>query len=438
MTETPKRTRILVVDDEKGLRDLVTDILSPEHEVASARNGSEALAMLESGDTSLVLSDVRMPGMDGLELLSVIRHRWPHVPVIMLSAFGTIPQAVTAIREGAFDFLEKPLRSPKTLRGLVRRALGAASRPAAGPAAKLPDFVCEDPLSIQVREVLERVAPRDTTVLLTGESGAGKEVAARLVHALSPRASGPFIAVNVAAIPASLLEDELFGHEKGAFTGADRPRQGVFEAADSGTLFLDEIGEMSTELQARLLRVLETQSFTRLGGSRTVEVDVRLLAATNRDLSTEVRSGRFRQDLYYRLGVFPVHLPALRERPGDIIPLAKRFFTELSGGASMELTSGQERALMAHDWPGNVRELHNVIERGLVLSRDGRLELPDLWSTRDEDTRGPMGTLKDMERQAVVQALEKAGGSRKMAAEILGISLRNLQYKIKEYGLKRR
>jgi DNA-binding NtrC family response regulator len=436
MTSEKADTRILVVDDERGLRDLISDILAADgHEVDTARDGGEALARLGEQAFSLVISDLRMPGMDGLALLAAIRERWPAMPVIILTAFGTIPEAVEAIRRGAFDFVEKPVRSPKAMRGLVRRALGAARRPTAPRDGDLPAFVCEDPRSEEVREMLHRVAGRDTTVLLTGESGTGKEVAARLLHALSPRAGAPFVAVNVAAIPETLLEDELFGHVRGAFTGADRGRPGVFEAADGGTLFLDEIGEMGQDLQARLLRVLETQSFTPLGSTRTVEVDVRLVAATNQDLHAEVRAGRFRQDLYYRLGVFPVHLPPLRERLRDVVPLARRFLDEL-GAAGRTLSAEDESRLLSYSWPGNVRELRNVIERALVLSPDGELRLPELSEPEARVSETGPPTLKEMERQAVVRALERAGGNRRKAAAMLGISLRNLQYKIKRYGLK--
>ena len=426
--------RILVVDDEQGIRDLVRDILSSDgYEVDAASSAPAALELLEERTYAIVLSDVKMPGMSGIELLAEIKKRRPELPVILLTAFGTIPQAVEAIREGALDFLEKPVKSPKVLRGIVRRGIDATRRDV--PSA-LPDLVCEDPVSRATRELLEKVAPGDTTVLLTGESGTGKEVAARFIHALSRRSDGPFVAVNAAAIPSSLLEDELFGHEKGAFTGADQRRQGLFEAADGGTLFLDEIGEMSPDLQSRLLRVLETQSFQRLGGTSQTEVDVRLVAATNRDLGKAVREGGFREDLYYRLGVFPVHLHPLRERPADILPLARHFAAQISGGAA-SLSKEAAEKLSSHSWPGNARELRNVIERALVLAPGGPIE-PSHLSLSTPAGEPPSGTLKDMERQAVIRALEKAGGNRKEAARILGISLRNLQYKVKEYGLKKR
>jgi two-component system response regulator FlrC len=427
--------RILVVDDEQGIRDVVRDILEAGgYEVVPAPSAEDALRILEEQTFAIVLSDVKMPGMSGIELLSAIKKRRPDLPVILLTAFGTIPQAVEAIREGALDFLEKPVKSPKVLRGIVRRGIDAAAREVPASPGALPDLVCEDPRSCATRELLDKVAPRDTTVLLTGESGTGKEVAARYIHALSRRSGGPFVAVNAAAIPSNLLEDELFGHEKGAFTGADQRREGLFEAADGGTLFLDEIGEMSPDLQSRLLRVLETQSFQRLGGTAQTEVDVRLVAATNRDLKKAVREGRFREDLYYRLGVFPVHLHPLRERPADILPLARHFAAEMSGGTA-SLSEEAESRLSAHPWPGNARELRNVIERALVLAPGGPIE-PAHLSLATPTSDAPSGTLKDMERQAVIRALEQAGGNRKEASKILGISLRNLQYKVKEYGLK--
>ncbi len=431
------KERILVVDDEQGIRDLVCDILASDgYEVDAAPSAAAALELLARRDFAIVLSDVKMPGMSGIELLAEIKKRRPALPVILLTAFGTIPQAVEAIREGALDFLEKPVKSPKVLRGIVRRGIDSSSRDATAAPGPLPEFVCEDPLSRSTREMLEKVAPRDTTVLLTGESGSGKEVAARLIHALSRRSGGPFVPVNAGAIPPGLLEDELFGHERGAFTGADQQRRGLFEAADGGTLFLDEIGEMSPDLQTRLLRVLETQSFQRLGGTSQTEVDVRLLAATNRDLKRAVREGGFREDLYYRLSVFPVHLHPLRERPADILPLARHFAAQISGSTA-SLTAEAESKLASHSWPGNARELRNVIERALVLAPGGPIE-PAHLSLSASASEPPSGTLKDMERQAVIRALEKAGGNRKEAARILGISLRNLQYKIKDYGLKKR
>ncbi|MBW2264061.1 MAG: sigma-54-dependent Fis family transcriptional regulator [Deltaproteobacteria bacterium] len=429
--------RILVVDDEQGIRDLVSDILASDgYEVDAAPSAAAALELIEERDFAIVLSDVRMPGMSGIELLSELKKRRPDLPVILLTAFGTIPQAVEAIREGALDFLEKPIKSPKVLRGIVRRGINASYRDVTAAPPTLPDFVCEDPVSRSTRELLDKVAPRDTTVLLTGESGSGKEVAARYIHALSSRSSGPFVPVNAAAIPSNLLEDELFGHEKGAFTGADRQRQGLFEAADDGTLFLDEIGEMSSDLQTRLLRVLETQSFQRLGSSTQTEVDVRLIAATNSNLRKAVREGGFREDLYYRLSVFPVHLHPLRERPADILPLAHHFAAQISGG-NASLTADAESSLASHAWPGNARELRNVIERALVLAPSGTIESSHL-ALEEPAVVAPSGTLKDMERQAVIRALDQAGGNRKEASRILGISLRNLQYKIKEYGLKKR
>jgi two-component system response regulator FlrC len=430
------RERILVVDDERSIRDLLTDILASDgYDVEAADSAASALRLLEKASYALVLSDVRMPGMDGLELLASLRRTHPMTPVILLTAFGTIPQAVEAIQMGALDFIEKPVRSPKVLRGIVRRAIASSTAPV--PPSPSLSFIAEDPTSLAVLELVRRVATRSTTVLLTGESGTGKEVAARTLHALSRRSQAPFVAVNAAAIPATLLEDELFGHEKGAFTGAGASRPGLFETADGGTLFLDEIGEMSPELQSRLLRVLETQSFTRLGSSTTVEVDVRLVAATNRDLRQAVRERTFREDLYYRLSVFPIHMPTLRARPGDVLPLARHFVREISG-RDVEITPAAASRLLAHTWPGNVRELRNTLERALVVAPAGPIDAGHLTIDPATVAAPASGTLKDMEREAVLQALEKAGGNRKKAAQILGISLRNLQYKIKEYGLKRK
>ena len=440
----PEKPLVLVVDDEQGIRDLVTDILEGSgHTVVAAANGREAMTRLEARGFDLMVSDVRMPVMDGIELLEHVKERWPGLPVIMLSAFGTIPQAVQAMRNGAFDFLEKPIQSPKALRGIVRRAIESAREDAAAREGDPPPFLGDSAAMASVREIVERVATRDTTVLVLGESGTGKEVAARYLHARSRRSGATFVAVNTAAIPATMLEDELFGHEKGAFTGADRERIGVFEAADGGTLFLDEIGDMSPDLQSRMLRIIETQAFTRLGGTRQIDVDVRLIAATNRDLAREVKEGRFREDLYYRLSVFPVRMPPLRERTDDILPLAMHFAAEIASRAGQPapgISEGATRRLLAHSWPGNVRELKNVIERAMIMVKGPSIECDAVVidETDGHVDKPASTTLKEMEKSAVLRALEQSGGNRKSAAEALGISLRSLQYKIKEYGLKRR
>jgi two-component system response regulator FlrC len=393
-----------------------------------------------------------MPGLDGLALLAAAR-RLPDPPVVvLLTAYGSVPQAVDAMRLGAFDFVEKPLPSPATLRRIVARALAAraAQAPASGDAARADaeagDFLARHMVAgramAAATSLIRAVAPRDTTVLITGESGTGKEVVARAIHALSRRRDGPFVAVNSAAIPEGLIESELFGHEKGAFTGATASRAGVFESAAGGTVFLDEVGELSAAVQARLLRVLQERTVTRVGSQRTVDVDFRLIAATHRELGALVRQGRFREDLYYRIAVLPIGLPPLRERTEDIEPLVRRFLRELEPHRDATVSPEALRRLGEHSWPGNVRELRNVIERALVLTGEAAIGIEHLQLEPGPGgpgaTSDPAGSrLRDLEQRAILEALEAVGGNRRAAAERLGISLRTLQYRLKEYGIGR-
>jgi two-component system response regulator FlrC len=434
-TSSGARARILVAEDDPAMQRLLQRILvDAGHEVVTVADGLAAVARLEQ-PFDVVLTDMRMPGADGTQVLQFVRRRWPATPVIVITAFGSIPGAVDAMRLGAFDYLSKPLPDPAALRTVVARALESGG----GGGASL-DLVVEDPAMQQVVTAARRVAERDTTVLLLGESGTGKEVIARLVHDQSPRSAGVFVAVNCAALSESLLESELFGHEKGAFTGAVARHEGRFEQADHGTLFLDEVGEMSAGLQAKLLRVLQEKSFERVGGERPISVDVRLVAATNRDLHAAVRGGTFREDLYYRIAVFPLEIPPLRRRRADILPLAEHFLHLLTRGPSRTaptLTEDARRALVAYGWPGNVRELQNVMERSLILGGGGAIDaatlglpLGDAAASTDEAT-----TLKELERRAIEAALAAESGNRRRAAKRLGIALRTLQYKIKEYGL---
>jgi two-component system, NtrC family, response regulator AtoC len=432
------RRRILIAEDDPSMQQLLRRILSEEgYEVVAVDDGMAAMARLEQ-PFDLLLTDMRMPGADGIQLLQFSRRRWPHTPVIVLTAFGTIPSAVDAMRLGAFDYLGKPLPDPQTLRDVVHRALLSDGPHGAAEA----DLVVVDPAMKHVVETAHRVAGRDTTVLLLGESGTGKEVIARLIHESSARAPWPFVAVNCAALTESLLESELFGHEKGAFTGALARHEGKFEQADRGTLLLDEVGEMSAALQAKLLRVLQERTFERVGGERAITVDVRLIAATNRDLQEAVHRGAFREDLYYRLAVFPIEIPPLRRRRADIIPLAEHFLHLLTRGPSRTapaLTEGAREALSAYSWLGNVRELQNVIERSLILSggepiTEEILGLPSGPSTAVAGS-DQIETLKEMEKRAIHAALAAESGNRRRAAKRLGIALRTLQYKIKEYGL---
>ncbi len=440
------RHTILVVDDEPAQRQFLRAVLEREYQVSSAASGEEARKLLQNRGFDLVISDQRMPGMSGLELLAWIREHQPEVPVVLLTAFGSIDSAVEAMKMGAEDYLTKPVESPDQLRLVVarclerkrlkaQRALSRVEKEAEFPA----DVVAESPAMRQVLILAEQVARQPTTVLITGESGTGKEVVARHIHRRSPRAEAPFVAVNCAALTESLLESELFGHEKGAFTGAVQSRPGRFELAHGGTLFLDEVGETSLALQTKLLRVLQEQQFERVGGTRTLAVDVRVVAATNRDLRQAIAERTFREDLFYRLNVFPIHLPPLRERREDILPLAEQFLRRLAArmGQPPRVLSDEARAaLLAYDWPGNVRELQNAMERALIVASGESIRPEDLPVSAGRFVPpSPRPSLAEIEKQAILQTLERCGGDRRRTAEALGISLRTLQYRLKEYGL---
>jgi DNA-binding NtrC family response regulator len=436
--------RILVVDDDPGFRNLLETILVGEgYSVESGGSVGEALRAGERRKYDLVITDLKLPDGDGLQVLRWWTENMPETPVIMITAFGTIASAVEAMKLGAVDYLGKPLSGPDELRLLVRKALD--QRQLAGSLQFLreeeasrfscDDMIGEDPRMQRVLELARRVAPTDTTVLITGESGTGKELIARCIHANSHRAEKIFVAVNCAALSPSLIESELFGHEKGAFTGAAGQHIGRFERAHGGTLFLDEIGELDGNLQAKLLRVLQERTFERVGGSREIAVDVRVFAATNRNLKQSVADGRFREDLYYRLNTFPIEVPPLRDRPADIPKLA-HFFLERAarnlGKPHLALTPEAEEVLLAYAWPGNVRELENTMERVAILC-DEAVEPDDLPVTRSGPARPVL--FKDIERQAIEDALRANDGNRTRTARQLGISLRTLQYRLKEYGL---
>ncbi|MHB1045652.1 MAG: sigma-54-dependent transcriptional regulator [Thermoanaerobaculia bacterium] len=418
--------RLLVVDDEPSFRALLRDILEGAgHGVTEARDGSEALAFLERTTFDLVLTDRRMPAVDGLELLRRIRARTSPPPVVVLTAHGSIPEAVEAVRLGAADYIAKPLPSPEALVDLVASLL---------PREDDGEIVTADPAMKELLDLVDRVAPRDVAVLVTGESGAGKELVARRLHARSPRAKGPFVAVNAAALPETLAESELFGAERGAFTGADQARAGRFEEAAGGTLFLDEVGELPLALQSKLLRVLEERVVRRLGGSRDVPVDVRLVAATNRDLTRETEEGGFRQDLFFRLAVVVVNVPPLRERPDDVPLLARHFAQRLAERHAVpvpSLTDDALAVLSAHAWPGNVRELRNVLERSVVVRGGAPIRAADLGLA---PATAPLDRAH-REREALLAALRRTGGKREEAAKLLGISVRTLYYRLKQWGI---
>ncbi len=437
--------RILVADDEQGLRAFVAEALEADgHTVAQAADGVEAAQRLAREGFDLLITDLRMPRMDGLALLRQVRIEQPDLEVLVLTAHGTIETAVEAMKLGAFDYLEKPVGSPGELRlvvsrALERRALLAARDRAAREAPSLPPLSYGDPAMTPVVEALRRVARTDSSVLLLGESGTGKEVAARTLHAWSARAQGPFVALNCAAVPDALLESELFGHEKGAFTGAAGARRGRIELAEGGTFFLDEIAEMTPAVQAKLLRVLQDRRYERVGGSRTIEADVRWVAATNRDPAALLTSGALREDVYHRLAVFPVRLPPLRERRLDLLPLAETLLARIAptvGRTRFSLSDEAKQRLLAAPWPGNVRQLANALERAAILC-DGaeigpqHLEIADAASPAAAPPEA--GTLDDIERAAITEALAAVGGNRRAAAERLGIGLRTLYDKLKRY-----
>jgi two-component system, NtrC family, response regulator AtoC len=411
--------------------------------VTTAGAVAEAIRACEKKQFHLIVSDLRLPDGDGLEVLRWSREHMLETPVIMITGFGTVGSAVEAMKLGAADYLSKPLSSPDELRMLARKALGQHQsaqerellREEQEKRFSCGIIVADHPSMVKVTDLVRKVAPTQATVLITGESGTGKEIIARCIHNHSPRAERAFVAVNCAALSPTLIESELFGHEKGSFTGAVVQHTGRFERAHGGTLFLDEIGELDANLQAKLLRVLQEKTFERVGGMRQITVDARVIAATNRNLQQSVREGKFREDLYYRLNLFPIEIPALKERGADILKLA-RFFLQRAGKSmnkpSLRLSPAAEQVLMGYLWPGNVRELENIMERMAILCEDV-VEADDLPITTTGPTRPVL--FKEIERQAILEALQANGGNRTKTAQQLGISLRTLQYRLKEYGI---
>lgn len=441
--------KILIVEDDATFRGLLTAILEDAgHEVTQATDGVAGLAKLKQQTFDLVLTDLKMPGMGGIELFQASRNDPSAPPFVVITAFGKVEEAVTAIKDGVCDFLTKPLKDPATLRALVERLLMEHCRKRRLVALDEAEMAGLPPLDIlfagtamsELHWLVGEVAPTESTVLIVGESGTGKELLAHYIHLTSPRNNGPFIAINCAAIPENLLESELFGHERGAFTGASTTRQGKFEMASGGTIMLDEIGDMVLPMQAKLLRVLQERSFQRVGGNREIHANVRVLAATNRDLVQDIGSGRFREDLYYRLNVFPLALPPLRDRRDAIDDLAEYFVRLHARRMGKKLTGiaiSALKALRAYNWPGNIRELQNVMERAVILARDEVtcMQLPELFQSVSNGVLQEEGLLKEAERQAIRAALKATAGNRRLAADRLGISRRTLQYRLKEYGL---
>lgn len=425
---------VLIVEDDKDLRDaLCLSLDTGSFPVLSAGDGKEALSILDSESVGLVVSDVQMEPMNGHELLGRMRIEHPSLPAILMTAFGTIENAVDAMRSGAADYLVKPFAADE-LAAVVDRHLRGGEQ---------GDVISADPKTQELIRIAGKVATSDATVTLSGESGTGKEVFARYIHQNSSRRDAPFIAINCAAIPENMLEAMLFGHEKGAFTGASQSHAGKFEQANGGTLLLDEVSEMALGLQAKILRSIQEREVERIGGQKTIELDVRVLATTNRDLQQFVADGHFREDLYYRLNVFPLHIPPLRERTGDILPLAGAAISRhlAAEKAIPSLSPSAEQALLAHPWPGNVRELENTIERSLILHSGDVIDARDLvFESADLDQPDVTANgaalqddLKKSEFKLVVNALRSCRGNRNETAESLGISPRTLRYKIARF-----
>lgn len=419
---------VLIIDDEPDMGFALKEAMSRlGFNVHFYRNAANVLSSVNLSDFSLIITDVKMPKMDGLEFLAEIRKRGIFIPVIVITGFGKVEDAVRAMKLGAVDYIMKPF-SMETLKSLVSRLI-----------TEQDEIVAESKEMRRILEIVREIAKTDITVLLTGESGVGKEVIARYIHKHSLRSNQPFVAINCAAITETLLEAELFGYEKGAFTGATERKPGKFELANKGTILLDEISEMAYRLQAKLLRVIQEKEVDKVGGTKPVAIDVRIIATTNKDLGEEVKKGNFREDLFYRINVFPIRIPPLRERIDDIIPLAEFFLKRLSNKMSKNftITEDMKKYLLKRPWHGNVRELENFIYRSAVLSQDGILRLQeeelDLF---EEEKPIKAGSLKDAERELIVDALKKTKGNRTKAAKILGISVRTLRNKINEYGLK--
>ena len=450
--------KVLIVDDEESIRSMIAVLLQKEgYQVSSASDGSEALDLLGEQAFDLVLSDIRMPGMDGLELLDRVRSLYPDITVIMMSAFGTVDLAVEALKRGAYDYISKPFKADEillTLRkaqereGLRRENLRLKEE--VGERFSLEGIVARSPSMVKIMEAIRKVAGYRSHVLITGESGTGKEVLAKAVHNLSPWKDDPFVAVNCGAIPASLMESEFFGHVRGAFTDAVVDKAGLFEEANGGTLFLDEIGDLPLEMQVKFLRAIQEGEVRRVGDNSSVQVDVRIIAATAADLSAAVRQGRFREDLFYRLNVVPIQIPPLRQRTEDINPLADHLLGRISlrlGGGQRTLTKDGLKALLKYPWPGNVREMENLLERAAILGESVTLDSEDIIPLLSEGIPVSTGELSEdemsikkasrtLEKRLIEKALLKTQYNRSQAARILEISHRALLYKIKDYEIE--
>jgi DNA-binding NtrC family response regulator len=448
--------RILIVDDEEGLRRLLSRVLSRAgYDATAVGSGTEALRQVASQRYNLVVTDIKMPEMDGLQLLGELKEFDPSLPIIVMTAYGTIENAVQALRLGAYDYIAKPFENDEikltVAKALERERLLAENRYLHEELEGRYDFsgiIGGSPAMEQVYDMASSVAASNASVLITGESGTGKELLARSIHYNSPRKDKPFIVLNCAALSEGVLESELFGHEKGAFSGALDTRKGRFERADQGTLFIDEVAEMSLAAQVKLLRVIQEHEFERVGGNRTIGVDVRIVAATNKLLEEQVKEGKFREDLYYRLNVVNINVPPLRSRREDIEPLSRHFLAKYTAETGKKITDLAPRALsclLAHDWPGNVRELQNVIERAVVLAKGSVLTPLDfplglqgddqICLQLPEQGGSLTDILEDLEKQLILQTLQREAGSQTRAADALGIKRTTLRYKMEKYGM---
>ncbi len=449
--------KILIVDDEANMRLVLKAMLRKEgYDVATAENGLEALGVLKDHDVAVVVSDLKMPKLDGMGLLDRVVEDYPSTPVIMITAHGTVATAVDAMKKGAFDYITKPF-DQDDLKRVVRKALHTSALNEEEFILSPEDvdrcgMVGSSKPMMDIYDTIKKVAPTTTTVLLTGETGTGKDLIAHAIHRNSPRKENPFIRINCAAIAENLMESELFGYEKGAFTGAAMKKPGRFELAHKGTLFLDEVGEIPRDMQVKLLRVLQDHEFERVGGLKTIKVDVRLVTATNRNLLQDVKEGRFREDLFYRLNVFPIHLPPLRERREDILPLAEYFLDKLNrklDRSVRHIEKDVQDLFVSYDWPGNVRELEHLMERLVLMAKGDAIAAEDLPPEVKAPPVPPQGKIEkpfkdfiksqteEVERQMIIRILEECGGNVTRAAQQLGLSRKGLQLKMIKYNLRK-
>jgi len=440
-----KTTEILVVDDESIVRESLHDWLdSVGYKVITAESGEEALRIIQKKKIKIMLADLIMPGINGIELMKRAREIVPTISTVIITAHGTIQTAITAIREGAYDYVEKPF-CPEKVELLIKNLVdhqnlieeNISLRRKVEDRYRFEGIIAKSPMMLKIFELIKTIAPTTATVLIIGETGTGKEVIARAIHHQSQRRNKPFVATSCAALPESLLESELFGHEKGSFTGAVERKKGKFEAAGKGTLFLDEIGEINANTQVHLLRALEEKKITRVGGNEEIKADVRVISATNRDLRTMVKQGNFREDLYYRLNVVKIDLPLLKDRKEDILPLAEHFlkkYTEENSKSIKKFSPEVVKFMLNYSWPGNVRELENMIERGVILSKRNSITLDELPHDIIHPTPVEGKTIESVERNHIIRVLEETKGNISKAAKILGIRRMTLYNKLKKYN----